>query len=74
MLAAGVVEVLTRGKDLHRLRAGSTGKLQQAGMQTLIQKKVSGENTQHKPKTPEPKRESGPRVYSYISRTTYATR
>ena len=37
VLAAGVVEVLARGKDLHRLRAGAGRELKQARVQTVIQ-------------------------------------
>ena len=47
MLAAGVVEVLARGKDLHRLRAGALRELKQARMQTVIQKQMSRQNAQH---------------------------
>ena len=39
MLAAGVVEMLAGGKDLHRLHAGSPGKFQQAWMQPLVQER-----------------------------------
>ena len=38
VLAAGVVEMLTRGKDLHRLRAGALRELKQARVQTMFQK------------------------------------
>ena len=48
VLAAGVVEVLARGEDLHTLRAGAAGKLQQAGMQALVEEQVGGENAQHR--------------------------
>ena len=37
VLAAGVVEVLARGKNLHRLRARAGGKLQEPRMQSLVQ-------------------------------------
>ncbi len=47
VLAAGVVEVLARGKDLHRLRAGALRKLKQAGVQTMIQEQMSRKNAQH---------------------------
>ena len=41
MLAAGVVKVLAGGKDLDRLRAGTTGKLKQAWVQAMVQKEMS---------------------------------
>ena len=41
LFAAGVVEVLARGEDLHRLRAGAIRELKQARMQTMVQKQVS---------------------------------
>ncbi len=47
LLAAGVVEVLARGKNLHRLRAGALRELKQARMQTVIQKQMSRQNAQH---------------------------
>ena len=47
VLAAGVVEVLARGKDLHRLRAGAVRELKQARVQTVIQKQMSRKNAQH---------------------------
>ncbi len=47
VLAAGVVEVLARGKNLHRLRAGAVGELKQSGMKALVQEQVRGQNAQH---------------------------
>jgi len=47
MLAAGVIKVLTGRKNLHGLRAGSTSQFQQSRVQALIQKQMSGEDTQH---------------------------
>ena len=47
VLAAGVVEMLARGKNLHRLRAGALRELKQARMQTVIQKQMSRQNAQH---------------------------
>ena len=41
LLSAGVVKVLTRGKDLHRLRAGALRELEQARVQTMFQKYMS---------------------------------
>ena len=52
MLAAGVVEMLAGGKNLHSLRAGAGGKLEQAGMQPLIEKQMSGEDAQHVQQVP----------------------
>ena len=46
LLAAGVVEVLARGKDLDRLRAGSVGELQQPRVQALIHEEVRRQNSQ----------------------------
>jgi pseudomonalisin len=40
MLAAGVVEVLACGKDLHRLGSAARGQFQQPGMQPLLQEQV----------------------------------
>jgi hypothetical protein len=37
ILATGVVEVLARGKNLHCLRAGAIRKLEQTGMQAMVQ-------------------------------------
>jgi hypothetical protein len=54
VLTAGVVEMLTRGKNLNRLRAGSPGEFQQPGMQALCQEKMRRENSQHTKKTPKP--------------------
>ena len=47
LLAAGVVEVLARGEDLHRLRAGALRELKQPRVQTVIQEQVSRQNAQH---------------------------
>jgi hypothetical protein len=47
MLAAGVIKVLPGRKNLHGLRAGSTGQFQQSRVQPLIQKQMSREDTQH---------------------------
>ena len=47
-LAAGVVEMLARGENLNTLGAGAAGKLQQAGMQALVEEQVGGENAQHR--------------------------
>ena len=41
LLAAGVVEVLARGEDLHCLRARALRELKQARMQAVIQEQVS---------------------------------
>ena len=41
VLAAGVVEVLARGKDFDRLSAGAGGQLEQAGMQSMSQEQMS---------------------------------
>jgi len=47
MFAAGVVEVLAGGENLHRFRAGTRGKFQQSRVQTLIEEQVGGEHSQH---------------------------
>ena len=41
VFAAGVVEVLARGKDLDRLCAGAGSELKQAGMKAMSQKQMS---------------------------------
>jgi hypothetical protein len=58
MLAAGVVEVLARGKNLHRLRSPLAGKLQQSGVQALVQEQVRGQNAQLGHRSP-PRRKHG---------------
>ena len=47
VLAAGVVEVLAGGKDLHRLRTGTGGEFQQPGMQALVKKQMRRQDAQH---------------------------
>ena len=60
MFAAGVVEVLPRGEDLHRLHAGSSCKFQESRMQPLIEKEVGREHSQHGQKSsPAPARKVG---------------
>jgi hypothetical protein len=47
VFAAGVVEVLARGEDFHGLRARTAGNLKQAGVQTMVQKQMRGQDAQH---------------------------
>ena len=46
-LAAGVVEVLAGGKNLHGLRSGALRKLKQTGMQNMVQEQMSRQHAQH---------------------------
>jgi hypothetical protein len=46
LLAAGVVEVLARRKDLDRFGAPLDGLLQQPGVQALVQEQVCRQNAQ----------------------------
>ena len=48
VFAAGVVEVLAGGVDFDGLGTGTGGELQQAGVQPLVEKQVSLEDTQHR--------------------------
>src|ERR1035441_8266871 len=47
MFAAGVVEVLAGGKDLHSFRAGAGSQFEQAWVQALFEEQVSGQDSQH---------------------------
>ncbi len=54
VLAAGVVKVLARGKELDALGAGARCGFQQTGVQSLLQKKMCGKNWQHTLMAPAP--------------------
>ena len=47
MFAAGVVEVLAGGKDLHRFSAGAGSQLKQAWVQALLEEQVRRQDSQH---------------------------
>src|ERR1017187_8765967 len=47
MIAAGVIEVLAGGKYFDSLRSGPGGKLHQPWLQTLVQKQVCRQDSQH---------------------------
>jgi hypothetical protein len=47
MFAAGVVEVLTGGKDLDRFRTRAGSQLKQARVQALLEEQVRGQDSQH---------------------------
>jgi hypothetical protein len=77
MFAAGVVEVLAGGKDLHGLGARSGGEFQQARVQALVEKQVRGENAQHDWKiTPHPadsgSSSAGTLIVSFFEQVTAA--
>ncbi len=47
VLPAGVVEVLTSGKDLYRLGPRAPGNFQQPGMEPLIEEQVGRKHALH---------------------------
>ena len=54
VLAAGVVKVLARSKELDAAGAGAHSRFKQAGMQPLLQKDMCGKNWQHASTAPAP--------------------
>jgi hypothetical protein len=47
MFAAGVVEVLSGGKDFYALRARPGSEFQQSRVQALVEEQVRGQDSQH---------------------------